>query len=48
MAAHYQVGRFSYRIDYKGLKSSRQNFPVYFLVQGARNFGIGFYNNAFQ
>ena len=47
-AAHYQVGRISYRIDYKGLKSSRQNFPVYFLVQGARNFGIGFYNNAFQ
>ena len=47
-AAHWQVGRLSYRIDYKGLKSSRQNFPVYFLVQGARNFGIGFYNNAFE
>jgi hypothetical protein len=45
---HYQVGRISYRVDYKGLKTNRQNFPVYFLAQGARNFGGSFYNNALE
>jgi hypothetical protein len=47
-APDYHVGRISYRIDYNGLKTRRQGFPTYFVVQGLRNFGGSFYNNAFE
>jgi hypothetical protein len=47
-AANFRIAKVSYRVDYKGLKSSRQNFPVYFTAQAAQNFGASFYNDAFE
>lgn len=47
-AANYRVAKVSYRVDYEGLKSSRQGFPVYLTAQAARNFGGSFYNNALE
>ncbi len=47
-AANYRIAKVSYRVDYKGLKSSRQGFPVYLVVQAAQNFGGSFYNDALE
>jgi hypothetical protein len=44
----FHVGRASYRIDYKGWKTSRQGFPVSITAQAARNFGADFYQNALE
>jgi len=40
-ARNFQVARLSYRLDYSGFKSERQDYPVALNVQAARNTGTG-------
>ena len=47
-ASGFNIGKVSYRVDYTGLKSSRQAWPVYLIAQGLDNFSGNFYNYAFQ
>ena len=45
-ADSFHIGQAVYRLDYKGLKSHRQGFPISLEVHAAKNFGASFYNNA--
>jgi hypothetical protein len=40
-ANNFQVARLTYRLDYTGLKSGRQEYPVTLNLQVARNLGTG-------
>jgi hypothetical protein len=40
-AHNFQVARLHYRLDYTGLKSSRQEYPIALTFQVARNIGTG-------
>jgi hypothetical protein len=45
-ADSFHIGQVVYRLDYKGLHTNRQAFPVSLEFHGARNFGADFYGNA--
>ncbi len=40
-ARNFQVARLTYRLDYTGLKSARQEYPITLNLQLARNVGTG-------
>jgi hypothetical protein len=42
-ASPFQIRRLFYELDYLGMKSSHQNWPLAFMVQGSDNWGASFY-----
>ncbi len=45
-AHQYQIGHLAYRITKEGLRSHREEFPVFLDLQASRNFGTSFLRNA--
>jgi len=45
-ASAFHIFQLAYRLDYSGLKSGRQNWPLSLEFHGSQNFGATFYRDA--